>query len=78
MADRNEIIAEIQSLEQEIQTLEGKRSRSQAALIESLISHTAPGATELQFFRMYTAQIDAKREVLSSLIKKLGEPSGTN
>ena len=73
MAEKNEIIEQIQTLEAEIRGLEGKRMRSQAALIEALVSRSVPGDSDLQFFRMYTAQIDAKREKLSALIKQLGD-----
>ena len=51
--------------------LEIKRSRSQAALIESLISRQTPDEEEMQFFRTFTADIEVKREQLLKYMKQL-------
>lgn len=71
MLQRNKLAKEIHALEAEIQLLEIKRSRSQAALIEALISRTQPSDDDVQFFRTFTAQIDVKREQLQKLTKQL-------
>lgn len=62
---------EIAVLEEEIRLLEIKRSRSQAALIESLISHAEPNETDVEYFRTFTADIDIKRDKLQKLTKEL-------
>ncbi len=62
---------EIRIIENEIKELEVKRSRSQAALIESLLSRKNPDETEMQYFRTYTVQIDAKRERMLELTQQL-------
>lgn len=71
MSMKKELKKEINLLEDEIRELEIKRSRSQASLIEALISKKEPDQAEMQFFRTYTADIDIKREQLARLKKKL-------
>lgn len=71
MSEKKNLAKEIRVLEEEIKLLEIKRSRSQASLIESLISKTEPNEEEMQFFRTYTAEIEVKREQLVKLTKQL-------
>lgn len=73
MSLKKDLAKEIQLLETEIRTLEIKRSRSQAALIEAIISRRDPDEEEMKFFRTYTAEIDGKRERLAALTKQLGD-----
>ncbi len=62
MLRRSKLVREINTLEKEIQLLEGKRSRSIAVLLEALISKTVPNETDVQFFRTYSANIEVKHE----------------
>lgn len=71
MSLKKELAKEMQILEAEIKELEIKRSRSQASLIEALISKRDPNETEMQFFRTYTAEIEVKRERLANMTKQL-------
>lgn len=71
MSEKKELAKEIRILEEEIKLLEGKRARSQAALLEALISHTEPEASEVQFFRTFTAEIETKRDRMNKLVQKL-------
>ena len=71
MSKKKELAKEIHILEEEIKVLEIKRSRSQAALIESLISRQTPDEEEMQFFRTFTAYIQVKREQLLKYMKQL-------
>ncbi len=71
MSVKKELAKEIRILEEEIKVLEIKRSRSQAALIESLISRQQPDESEMQFFRTFTADIDVKRERMLALMEQL-------
>lgn len=73
MSLKRDLAKEIHYIEEEIKILEVKRARSQAALIEALVSKQEPDATELQYFRTYTADIDVKRERMLELIDKLGK-----
>ncbi|MCH5155059.1 MAG: hypothetical protein J1F69_00485 [Clostridiales bacterium] len=70
MSFKKELGKEINVLEEEIMQLEIKRSRSQASLIDALISKKEPNEQEVQFFRTYTAEIDLKREQLNKLKRK--------
>lgn len=71
MSLKREMAKEIKILEDEIKILEVKRSRSQASLIEALISKQDPDETEVQFFRTYTADIEIKRDRLLKLTRQL-------
>ncbi len=71
MSVKRDLAREIKDLENEIKELEVKRTRSLAARMESIISKGDPSEEEMQYFRTYTADIDVKREKLSSLIKQL-------
>ncbi len=67
---KKELKREIDILESEIKELEIKRSRSEASLLEALISRREPDADEVKFFRTYNAEIDVKREKLLILQRK--------
>lgn len=71
MSKKRELAKEIRLLELEIQGLEIKRSRSQAALIDALISHREPDVTDIEYFRAFTAQIEVKRERMQTATKEL-------
>ena len=71
MSQRGKLAKEMNVIEKEIQFLEIKRSRSMAALIEALISRTAPNDADVQYFRTFTAEIEVKREQLQKLTKQL-------
>ena len=68
---KKDLAKEITVLEKEMLELEKKRSRSMAALMETLISKKEPDVTEMHYFRQYTAEIDVKREKLIDLTKQL-------
>lgn len=71
MMSRSKLAKEIHALEEEIKILEIKRSRSQASIIEALLSRTNPTDDDVQFFRTFTAEIEVKREQLQKLTKQL-------
>lgn len=71
MSLKRDIAKEIRMLSSEIQMLEIKRSRSQAALIEALVSKRDPDPEDVQYFRAFTSQIEVKREQLQKLTKDL-------
>ena len=71
MSLKKDLAREIAIIEKEMQELESKRSRSMAALMESLISRRDPDVHEMQFFRQYTAEIEIKREKLIDLTNQL-------
>ena len=71
MSLKKDLAKEINLLEKEMKELEFKRTRSMAALMESLISRKDPEETEMQFFRQYTAEIEVKREKLIEMTDQL-------
>ena len=71
MSIKKDLAKEIGVLEKEMHELESKRTRSMAALLESLISRREPNEFEMQFFRQYTAEIEIKREKLIEMTERL-------
>ena len=71
MSLKKDLAKEIGLLEKEMAALESKRSRSMAALMESLISRRDPDEDEMQFFRQYSAEIEVKRQKLIDLTVRL-------
>ena len=71
MSLKKDLAKEIAVLEREMHELEGKRTRSMAALMEALISRREPEEKEMQFFRQYSAEIEVKREKLIELTEQL-------
>lgn len=71
MSQKSSLAKEIYALEEEIKALESKRSRSMAVILEAMLSHNVPDATDVQFFRAFNAEIEIKRERLQQLTKQL-------
>lgn len=71
MSKKRELAKELRLIEEEIKGLEIKRSRSQAALIEALISKTEPSTDDVAYFRAFNAQIDIKRDQLKKITQEL-------
>lgn len=71
MSLKKDLAKEVQLLENEIKELEVKRTRSMAALMESVIGKKEPEALEMQYFRQYSAEIELKRERLTEIIEQL-------
>lgn len=55
-----------------IQLLEKKRIRSQAALIEAILTNTVPSDEDVDYFNRYTEEIEKLRECIHELKKELG------
>jgi len=62
---------EIERCKTRIENLERKRSRSQAALVAAILSHTEPNDQDVDFFNNFTKQIDEERDILRSLTAQL-------
>lgn len=71
MSQKRKLAREMNTLENEIKALESKRSRSMAVIMEAMLSQTNPNDTDVQFFRMFNAEIEIKREQLQKLTKQL-------
>lgn len=54
-----------------IQALEQKRTRSQAGLVEAILTNTAPNDEDVDFFNRYTEKINELRAELAIAKKEL-------
>lgn len=61
----------IKASKKKITMLEQKRSRSQAALVEAILTHTSPSDDDVEFFNTFTHQIDKERDHMHELISEL-------
>ena len=52
---------QIKACQKEIDFLEKKRARSQAALVEALLTHAEPDDRDVDYFNGYTARINETR-----------------
>ncbi len=63
----------IEKSKKRIAELEQKRTRSQAALIEAILKHTTPDDGDVDYFNMFTEQIEKERANMHALMKELEE-----
>jgi hypothetical protein len=71
MFEKLKIKAEIKRCKRIIEELESKRTRSQAALVEAILTSKSPDDDDVEWFNRYTALIDSERSKLHELEKKL-------
>ena len=67
MFKKIKIKSKIKSLRYEIERIERLRSRSQAALLQAIMSSSEPRDEDVEYFNQYTKQIDELREKLHEL-----------
>ncbi len=58
---------QIRACIREINLLEQRRSRSQAALVSAILTGTTPADDDVDYFNRYTAQINETRDRLHQL-----------
>lgn len=58
---------QIRACIREINLLEQRRSRSQAALVSAILTGTTPANDDMDYFNRYTAQINETRDRLHQL-----------
>ncbi|HOA84398.1 MAG TPA: hypothetical protein PKN17_00015 [Bacillota bacterium] len=63
----------IKTYKAQIEILEKKRARSQAALVEAILTHTTPSDTDVDYFNNYTSQINEIRKRLQEIQAQLEE-----
>ena len=71
MSKKSELKRAITESEEEIESLEKKRSRSQSALLQAIIDDKKPNAMDVEYFKTYTSLIDVERENLRKLKAEL-------
>lgn len=57
----------IRKCKKEFLAIEQKRSRSQAALVEAILTNQSPSDQDVDFFNKYTAEIEAVRSEMHEL-----------
>lgn len=57
----------IKKCKKQILAIEQKRSRSQAALVEAILTNSTPSDEDVDFFNRYTAQIEEIRRAMHEL-----------
>ncbi len=73
MFEKLKLKRKIQKLKIQIEELEKKRSRSQSALVDSILSNRMPEDQDVDYFNRYSERINADRERIRELEKKLKE-----
>ena len=71
MFKKQKLKREIKKCIKEIDMLEQKRTRSQAALVTAILQHTTPDDADVDYFNTYTAKIDDVRARMSELKAQL-------
>lgn len=71
MFEKSKLKKAIKKSKERIAEIEQKRTRSQAALVEAILRHTEPNDKDVDFFNMFTAQIDEERDNLHRLQQEL-------
>lgn len=71
MSAEKQFKKEIAKLESEIEELEAKRARSEAYIIDALLTSTPLDENDVRFFRSYSTQIEQKRERILELQAQL-------
>ena len=71
MLKKMKLKKKIKSAKRNIETLEKKRTRSQAALVEAILTQQTPSDEDVEFFNRFTALIEAERDKMHALMKEL-------
>ena len=67
MFKRISLKLKIKKYKKQILEIEQKRSRSQAALVEAILTKTTPNDTDVDYFNRYTSQIEECRLKMQDL-----------
>lgn len=62
---------EISKCKKQIEVLEQKRIRSQAALVTAILKHETPSDSDVDYFNSYTTKIDEVRAKMMQLKDQL-------
>lgn len=67
MFKKMKIRRKIKKYKKQILAIEQKRSRSQAALVDAILTNSTPSDEDVDYFNRYTAQIEACRSEMHEL-----------
>lgn len=73
MFEKFKIRRKIRKLKIQIEELEKKRSRSQSALVDAILSNSVPQDQDVDYFNRYSERINSDRERIRALQKQLKE-----
>ena len=71
MFEKAKLKKDIKRCKAKINFIESKRVRSQAALVEAILTHATPKDEDVEFFNKYTEQIELERKRLHDLTQML-------
>ncbi len=71
MFHKHKLKKEISKCKKQIEVLEQKRIRSQAALVTAILKHETPSDADVDFFNSYTVKIDEVRAKMTKLSEEL-------
>lgn len=71
MFEKKKLEKKLSALKKEIETIDNKRSRSQAALVEAILTHSTPDDEDVEYFNRYTSQIDELRNEMHEVKSQL-------
>ena len=71
MFEKARIKKQIKRAKKNIEMLEKKRTRSQAALVTAILSQKTPDDADVEYFNRFTELIEAERNKMHALIKEL-------
>ena len=73
MFKKAKLKGQIKSYQKQIQAVESKRYRSQASLVEAILTSSSPDDSDVDFFNKYTEEIDSLRAKMKELQVELDE-----
>ncbi|MCI8413775.1 MAG: hypothetical protein HFE47_06775 [Clostridia bacterium] len=76
MSRKSDLKKAIAESEQEIESLEKKRIRSQSALLEAFLNHTEPNEKDAEYFKVFSSLIELERDNLRKLNAELESLGG--
>ena len=71
MFEKMKLKKQIENLEEQIQNIEKKRTRSQAALVAAILTRVDPDDEDVDFFNKYTTEINKLRDEMKVLQGRL-------
>ncbi len=71
MFEKRRLKKKIKVCIREIQDLEQRRVRSQAALVEAILTNTTPSDEDVEYFNNFTQKINAVRDRMQSYQNEL-------
>ena len=71
MFEKSIIKKKIKRAKKNIEMLEKKRTRSQAALVTAILSNQTPGDEDVEYFNRFTELIEAERNKMHGFMKDL-------